>query len=76
MGILPRRRENAPGRRPSRITFAPGRFPRYAAFSRCNGQRAAVGQEERMGANLAIVTLVVAFSLVIGIVLGRKLRRK
>jgi hypothetical protein len=29
-----------------------------------------------MGANLAIVTLVVAFSLVIGIVLGRKLRRK
>lgn len=29
-----------------------------------------------MGSNLAIVTLVLVFSVVIGIVLGRKLRRK
>jgi hypothetical protein len=29
-----------------------------------------------MGANLAIVTLVVVFSIIIGIYLGRKLRRK
>lgn len=29
-----------------------------------------------MGANLAIVTLIVVFSVVVGIVLGRRLRRK
>ncbi len=29
-----------------------------------------------MGANLAIVTLVLVFAVVVGVVLGRKLRRK
>lgn len=29
-----------------------------------------------MGSNLAIVTLIVVFSILIGVVLGRKMRRK
>jgi|GEM_PF-3009039 len=29
-----------------------------------------------MGANLAIVTLVVVFSIIVGVYLGRRLRRK
>lgn len=45
--------------------------PPRAGRSRAGGAR-----EARMGANLAIVTLVLVFAVVVGVVLGRKLRRK
>jgi hypothetical protein len=60
-----------------RIGFAPAGVPRYgvvAPENRTRHRRRA--REVRMGSNLAIVTLVLVFSVVIGIVLGRKLRRK
>ncbi|KHK00848.1 hypothetical protein NY78_3736 [Desulfovibrio sp. TomC] len=52
--------------------FAPGELPRYARPTRPPGRN----REALMGANLAIVTLVVVFSIVIGLYIGGKLRRK
>ena len=46
---------------------------RSAEIGERSGRRA---REVDMGANFAIVTLVLVFAVVIGISLGRKLRRK
>jgi hypothetical protein len=72
MGVLRQRPGTSPGAGCGAFAFAPGGLPGYAGVSR----RQADPREATMEANYAIIAIVIALSLVIGVYIGGKLRRK
>lgn len=61
-----------PGAGYGAFAFAPGGLPGYTEASR----QQADPREAAMEANYAIIAIVIALSLVIGVYIGGKLRRK
>ena len=61
-----------PGAGCGAFSFAPGDLPGYAGAYRPQADP----REAAMEANYAIITIVIALSLVIGVYIGGKMRRK
>jgi len=72
MGVLRQRPGIMPGAGCGAFAFAPGGLPGYGEASR----QQADPREAAMEANYAIIAIVIALSLVIGVYIGGKLRRK